>query len=126
MDAAFSAVVLLALIVPGAAFTYAYSRRVAIDTGVAFSLSNATAKTFFSIVYSAPLNALWVMLANWHLKGTGYEVDIQTVVYLATGHFDDAHDFDIAIAEVAHSVGPISFYFVSLYLVSAALGMVCF
>lgn len=126
MDAAFSAIVLLALVVPGAAFTYAYGRRVAVERGITLSLSNVTGKTFFAIIYSVPLNALWVLIANWHLRGTGSQVDIRTVVYLASGHFDDAKDFDAAIAEVGSCIGSISIYFVSLYLCSALLGMFCF
>lgn len=126
MDAAFNALVLLALILPGAALIFAYGRHLVKDAGVSFSLSNATAKTFFAIVFAVPLNAIWVKVANWWVACKGQKVDIDTVVYLATGHYDDAKHFDRAIAELSHCIGGVAAYFITLYAFSAAVGWLLF
>lgn len=118
MNIAFSALLVLILVLPGIALRYSYARgpwRWSHPT----SLRPLADEVAYSVVSATGLHLLWIQLA----QAFGAQPDLTAVMVLLTGAYGpEARLLEPTLASITGSVGGIGTYFGSLYLFSAMAG----
>lgn len=118
MNIAFSALLVLVLVLPGITLRYAYARgpwRWSHPT----SLRPLADEVAYSVVAATGLHLLWIYLAQY----VGAQPDLTAVMVLLTGAYGpDGRLLEPTLASITGNPGAIGTYFGSLYAFSAAAG----
>lgn len=118
MNIAFSALLVLILVLPGIVLRYSYARgpwRWSHPT----SLRPLADEVAYSVVSATALHLLWIHLARW----LGAHPDLGAVMVLLTGAYGpDGRLLEPTLASITGNVGAIGSYFGSLYVFSALAG----
>lgn len=118
MDFAFSAFLILLLVLPGVIFRFAYLRGTTVNNP--FVITSLTDEIASGVIAAGVLHALWCLVAD----GVHHPVDFKTALTLLVGTEEDhPAQLSAAIAASSRSMPLIAEYFLSLYVAAAAFGL---
>jgi hypothetical protein len=119
MNLALPAIILLALALPGFIFVYTYKGSLRNYNEPLVSLTAMSMGWVLGLVLGFGSHVLWTLVAT-HLSP--YKVDLQTVIFLISGNYEDHKEFAKASASVAEHPYQIAEYFGSLYFAAGFVG----
>lgn len=117
MSFAFPALIIFLLSLPGLILRYTYSRGF-FRARSRVSFRPITDEIGYSVVIASVMHLVWC----FGVTKLGFSVDFESVLILLTGYDKDREYFGKAIASFSNSPFEVSFYFLSLYAFSGAMG----
>jgi len=118
MNIAFPAFLIFLLVLPGIIFRYAYLRGRSINNP--FVITSMADEIAYGVVAAAVLHTLWCSV----FKCAHHPVDYKSVIVLSVGAYGEHQEYlSAALTGISRNAGLIAVYFLSLYAVSAILGL---
>lgn len=123
MNIAFQALFFFVLLLPGFLLRSTYNGRISKELVLPQNYPPYSREAIRIFIYALALNVVWVSISNLICSIWDIYVDLPTVIYLLMGNYGDVVSEKKSIEIILNFPRLILFYFVSLYAVSAAMGL---
>lgn len=122
MNVAFQALLLFILILPGLLLRSKYNGRIAKELVLPQNYTPFSREAIIILISAVLLNFLWILIANSIGHWFGFNVDLNSVMYLLMGDYRDPKLQELAIHAVTNQPIKVAIYFLTLYFFSMYLG----